>query len=312
MPRIHGNRGAASASLNFRSIFGEAVGLGGNLLGVVRVQLEGMKGLFSVRRTVLPLILAAFSVLAAMPAGGQSVDSLAKPTDYVSDYAKVLSPETVTKLDSLCAQLDHSAANSQIAIVTVQSLDGDDAADYANKLEDKWKMGKKGSDKGVLVLLAVGDHKYRIDVGYGLEGILNDAKLGDFGRGMIPYLRAGDYDSAVTSAVGQVANVIAADANVTLTNAPVPEAEPEPVVRHGSGIPKLIIILLVLLFFGGGSIFRMLLGYGLLSSLLGGGGRGGGWGGGSSGWGGGGGGGGGGFGGFGGGGFGGGGAGGSW
>ena len=264
---------------------------------------------------MLPLILAAFSVFIALPASGQSVDSLPKPTDYVNDYAHVLSPEAVAKLDSLCAQLDHSAANSQIAIVTVQTMNGDDAADYANQLEDKWKMGKKGSDKGVLVLLAVGDHKYRIDVGYGLEGILNDAKLGDFGRGMIPYLRAGDYDSAVTSAVGKVASVIAVDAGVTLENAPMPEAEPEPAVRHGSGIPKLIIILLVLLFFGGGSIFRMLLGYGLLSSLLGGGGRG--WGGGgSSGWGGGsfggGGGGGGGFGGFGGGGFGGGGAGGSW
>jgi len=286
-------------------------------LGAVRVQLEGMKGFFSVRRTVLPLILAAFSVLAGRAASGQSVDSLPKPTDYVSDYAHVLSPETVAKLDALCAQLDHSAANSQIAIVTVQTMNGDDAADYALKLEDKWKMGKKGSDKGVLVLLAVGDHKYRIDVGYGLEGILNDAKLGDYGRGMIPYLRAGDYDSAVTSAVGNVANVIATDAGVTLTNAPVLEAPPEPRVRRSSGIPKLIIILLVLLFFGGGSIFRMLLGYGLLSSLLGGGGRGGGWGGGSSGWGGGGfggggGGGGGGFGGFGGGSFGGGGAGGSW
>jgi uncharacterized protein len=228
----------------------------------------------------------------------------------------VLSADAVAKLDSLCAQLDHSAANSQIAIVTVQTMNGDDAADYANQLEDKWKIGKKGTDKGVLVLLAVGDHKYRIDVGYGLEGILNDAKIGDIGRGMIPYLRASDYDSAVTSAVGQVANVIAADANVTLTNEPVPAEEPAPREQHGAGFGKVIFLIILLLFFGGGSIFRMLLGYGLLSSLFGGG-RGG-WGGGGygSGFGGGGfsggGGGGGGFGGFGGGSFGGGGAGGSW
>jgi uncharacterized protein len=260
-------------------------------------------------------------VLPAFGAGAQSVDSLPKPTDYVSDNAHVLSADAVAKLDSLCAQLDHSAANSQIAIVTVQTMNGDDAADYANQLEDKWKIGKKGTDKGVLVLLAVGDHKYRIDVGYGLEGILNDAKIGDIGRGMIPYLRSSDYDSAVTSAVGQVANVIAADANVTLTNEPVlPAAEPAPQRQHGSGIGKVILILILLLLFGGGSIFRMLLGYGLLSSILGGGGRGnwggggfggGGFGGGGGGFGGGGGGGGG-FGGFGGGSFGGGGAGGSW
>jgi uncharacterized protein len=281
----------------------------GNLSPAARVQLEGMKGLLRERRTMLPLILAAFSVLVALPAGAQSVDSLAKPTDYVSDFAHVLSPEAVTQLDSICAQLDHSQANSQVAIVTVQTMNGDDAADYANRLEDKWKIGKKGSDKGVLVLLAVGDHKYRIDVGYGLEGILNDAKVGDIGREMVPYLKSGNYDSAVTLAVGQVAQVIATDAGVTLTNQPMPEAEPEPQEHSSPVLGKVILIIFLLIFFGGGSIFRMLLGYGLLSSIFGGGGRG--WGGGG-GYGGGGGGGGGGFGGFGGGGFGGGGAGGSW
>jgi uncharacterized protein len=271
-----------------------------------------MKGFWRAKTTVFRLLPAALSLVFAFPAHAQRVDSLPKPTDYVSDNAHVLSSDTIAQLDSVCAQLDHSQANSQIAIVTVQTMNGDDAADYANQLEDKWKIGKKGSDKGVLVLLAVGDHKYRIDVGYGLEGILNDAKVGDIGREMVPYLRSGDYDSAVTLAVGQVAQVIAADANVTLTNQPVPAAEPEPQERHSPVLGKVILLIILLIFFGGGSIFRMLLGYGLFSSIFGGGGRG--WGGGGFGGGGGGfgGGGGGGFGGFGGGGFGGGGAGGSW
>ncbi len=56
----------------------------------------------------------------------------------------MLSPEAIAQLDSLCAQLDHSKANAQMAMVTVHNLDGDDAADYANQLEDKWKIGKKG------------------------------------------------------------------------------------------------------------------------------------------------------------------------
>jgi uncharacterized protein len=271
-----------------------------------------MKGFWRAQSTIFRLLPAALFLIFAFCCQAQSVDSLPKPTDYVSDYAHVLSPESIAQLDSICAQLDHSQANSQIAVVTVQSLNGDDAADYANELEDKWKMGKKGSDKGVLVLLAVGDHKYRIDVGYGLEGILNDAKVGDIGREMVPYLRSGDYDSAVTLAVGQVAQVIATDAHVTLTNQPVPEAQPEPQQRSSPVLGKLILLVFLLLFFGGGSIFRLLLGYGLFSSIFGGGGRG--WGGGGYGGGGGfgGGGGGGGFGGFGGGGFGGGGAGGSW
>jgi uncharacterized protein len=248
-----------------------------------------------------------------LPLGAEQVKDLPKPTDYVSDVAHVLSPQAVTELDSLCSQLDHSKANSQIAIVTVRNLDGEDAADWANQLEDAWKIGKKGSDKGALVLLAVDDHKYRIDVAYGLEGILNDAKVGDIGRSMVPYLRARDYDSAVTLAVGQVAQVIAADAGVTLNGEPDQPAPQR--VRHGGGSAlPFILFILIFLFFGGFTVLRIL----LFLGLFGGGWRGGPWmgsgmgGGGWSGGGGGGGSGGGGFGGFGGGSFGGGGAGGDW
>ena len=271
-----------------------------------------MKGLFLPRSTATLLLSAAILLLFPLSSSAQSVDSLPKPTDYVSDFAHVLSPQAVTQIDSICSQLDHSQANSQIAVVTVGTLNGDDPADYANQLEDKWKIGKKGSDKGILILLAVNDHKYRIDVGYGLEGVLNDAKVGDVGREMVPYLRARDYDSAVTLAVGRVAQVIATDAGVTLQNEPAP---PPPVHRiaRGPSWGRIIIFILILAIFGGGSILRLLLGYELFSGTFGG--RGWGGGGGGSSWGGGGGGGGdsgGGFGGFGGGSFGGGGAGGSW
>lgn len=264
------------------------------------------------------LLFAAFFVLAAAPLWAESVASLpAKPADYVSDFAHVLSPETIAQLDNICNQLDHTKANAQMAIVTVKSLDGDDPADYADALESKWKMGKKGSDRGVLVLLAVEDHKYRIEDGYGLEGILNDAKIGDIGRSMVPYLRAGDYNNAMMLAVGQLAQDIAADAGVTLNlNGSMPEGQPVERQPHRSGLGNVILFLLILMFFGGFSIVRILLGAGLFFGGWGGrwGGPwiGGGMGGGGWGSGGGGGGGGGGFGGFGGGSFGGGGAGGSW
>jgi uncharacterized protein len=274
-----------------------------------------MKGSRRFQSIIFPLLLAAILPLFTISVFAENPDSLPTPTDYVSDFAHVLSSETVTQLDSICAQLDHSAANAQLAVVTIHNLNGDAASDYATKLYDKWKIGKKGSDKGVLVLLATDDHKYFIETGYGVEGILNDAKVGDIGRAMVPYLRAKDYDSAVTTAVGRLAEVIAADANVTLENQPAPPPAPERQERRG-GIPiGLIIFILFFLFAGGGSIFRMLLGYGLLSTLLGGGRDrwgGGGFGGGGFGGGNFGGGGGGGFGGFGGGSTGGGGAGGSW
>jgi len=277
---------------------------------VGHVQLDAMKAFQ--RITVSSLLICGLFSCAWL--GAEQVKDLPKPTDYVSDFAHVLSPQAVAELDSLCSQLDHSKANSQIAIVTVRNLDGDDAADWANQLEDAWKIGKKGSDKGVLVLLAVDDHKYRIDVAYGLEGILNDAKVGDIGREMVAYLRARDYDSAVTLAVGQVGQVIAADAGVTLSGEPDQPAPRQ--VRHQSGgsVLPFILFILIFLFFGGFTLLRILLFFG----LFGGGWRGGPWmgggmgGGGWSGGGGGGDSGGGGFGGFGGGSFGGGGAGGDW
>lgn len=274
-----------------------------------------MRGLRRARLTVIPPLLAALFTFLPIPSRAESVASLPQPTDYVSDFAHVLSPGAITRLDSICAQLDHSQANSQIAIVTVHDLNGDDAADYANQLEDHWKMGNKGDNKYAMVLLAVADHKYRIEVGYGLEGILPDGKTGDIGRDMVPDLKASDYDGAVTLAVGEIAQVIADDAKITLNqDQPVaPQSQP---ADQGSGIGKLILLILVLILFGGGSLLRMLFGASLFFGGWGRGGWGGGTGMGGGGFGGGGfgGGGGGGFGGFGGGGggFGGGGAGGSW
>lgn len=262
-------------------------------------------------------MLAALFLLPPLPGLlAESVSQLPKPTDYVNDFAHVLSADTVAKLDRICSELDHSQANAQVAVVTVRNLDGEDAAQWAGELEDKWHMGKKGSDRGLLVLLAVDDHKYRIDPAYGLEGILNDARVGDIGRSMVPDLRAKDYDGAILGAVGQLARVIADDAHVTLSDElpnppPVRQAQ-----RHGSGLIGLLPFLILFLMFGGFGVFRILFWLGLFQSALGGrryyggqgpfmgGGWGGGGGGGDSG--------GGGFGGFGGGDFGGGGAGGSW
>lgn len=272
-----------------------------------------MIGLRRARETVFRLVFAVVVFTVSIAASAQPVKTLPKPTDYVSDYAHVLSPGAVERIDSLCSQLDHSQANAQVAVVTVRTLDGEDSADYANELEDAWKMGRKGSDRGVLILLAVQDHKRRIDVGYGLEGILNDAKLGDIGREMVPLLRQNNFDGAVTLAVVDVAQVIAADAGVALNNQPV---APRPrAARHHGSFGPLIFILFLLIFFAGGPLLRLLLGYSLLTSGWRGGGFGGGpWmgGGGFGGGGGGDSGGGGGFGGFGGGSFGGGGAGGDW
>lgn len=277
----------------------------------------------------LRLILVATLLFTAALLRAERVEDLPKPTDYVSDYAHVLSPDAIARIDQLCKQLD-TQANAQVAVVTVNTIGDEDRDQYVNTLYHRMGIGKKGSDRGVLIFLSVKDHQRRIEVGYGLEGILNDAKVGDFGREMVPYLRQNDFDAAVMTAVKQVGQVIADDAKITLQNSaddwqlPPPQQQHQRRAHHGNPLGGFILLIILLVVFGGGWIFRLLFGWGLLSALFGGGrgwggggwgggswGSGGGWGGGGGGWGGGDGGGGG-FGGFGGGDSGGGGAGGTW
>ena len=266
-------------------------------------------------------VLLKIGVLIALVVVCVSAEPIASlhPTNYVNDFAGVLSPQTVAQLNDLCQQVDEKA-KAQIAVVTVKTLDGQEAFDYGVALYQAWGIGKKGSDRGVLILLATQDRKYYTNVGYGLEPILPDGKVGGFGREMVPFLRANDYDGAVKLITARIASVIAQDAGVTLTGIEEPPVPRGPPSQSAPQIPSwLALVLLVVFILIISSVLRAGGGSGCLSGLLtgmllGGGGRGGYGGGyGGGGWGGGGfGGGGGGFGGFGGGSTGGGGAGGSW
>jgi len=261
-------------------------------------------------RLLVAVVLFAFA--SVLPA--EKVEDLPKPTDYVSDLAHVLSPGAVARIDRIARQLDRPPANAQIAVVTVQTMEGDDTNDYATRVFERFQIGKKGSDRGVLIFFAIDDRKRFIITGYGVEGILPDGKVGDIGRSVVPFLRQRDYDDAAISEVKQVADVIAADANVSLDDEPGP-APSRRVPHRGFPLGGVVFLLIILLFFGGFRFLAFLFGWNLLTGGYRGGpwiGGGGGWGGGGGGGWGGGGGGDGGFGGFGGGQTGGGGAGGDW
>ena len=218
-------------------------------------------------------LLASSTLLLA-----ERVQDLPAPTNYVSDFAGVLSAQTQQSLDALCAQVDRQA-NAQIAVVTIKTLDGEPIENFTTALEEKWKVGPKGSDRGILVILATNDRKYRIEPGYGLEGILPDGKVGNIGRAMVPYLKQGNYDAAVTLAVTQIAQVIAADAGVTLNSAPL-RGPPRPQVHQLSGLQLLmllglfLIVIFVLSRLGGSGLLGFLIGTFLGGGWGGGGGRG--------------------------------------
>ena len=100
-------------------------------------------------------------------ASAEPVSSL-KPTDCVNDFAGVLSPATTTQLKEMCRQV-LDKAQASVVVVTIKSTDGEDIFNYSVDLYQKWGIGQKGKDRGVLILLAVQDRKYYINVGYGLE-----------------------------------------------------------------------------------------------------------------------------------------------
>jgi uncharacterized protein len=258
-------------------------------------------------RGVITRIAIVIAVLATACANAEPISQL-HPTNYVNDFAHVLSPQTEGELNGLAQQVDEKA-KAQIAIVTINSLDGQDIDNYAVNLFKQWGIGGKSTNHGVLILIAVKDHRYRTEVGYGLEPILPDGKVGGFWREVVPLLKQGDYDEAIKQNTVRVASVIADDAGVQLTGTSsdsterIPRGQPSQRPSLGGLIVFIFVVIVILATPLRGLLFWWL--------LLGGGGRPGGWGGGGFG-GGGFGGGGGGFGGFGGGSSGGGGASGSW
>src|ERR1019366_1087184 len=96
-----------------------------------------------------------------------------KPEGYVSDFAHIVDPASRAQLEAYCAVVEQSTG-AQMALVTLPSLEGEPIEDVANTIFRAWGVGKKGSNEGIMMLLAVGDHRSRLEVGYGLEPLLPD------------------------------------------------------------------------------------------------------------------------------------------
>ena len=251
------------------------------------------------------------AALIVLPALGLDTSKL-KPTGYVNDFANVLDASSKQTLEAYCANLER-VTGVQMAIVLVPTIDDEPVEDVANRLFREWGIGKKGKDEGILLLLAIKEHKSRAEIGYGIEPIINDGAAGGILRQIRPILQQGNYGGALLAAVEQMGTTIAQSKGVELGGR-------EPVGRRVRAAPAPSIpfpLILLGLFFllwllgrggsGGGTGFLTGM---LLGNMMGR--RGGGWGGGGFGGYDGGGGGGGGFGGFGGGDSGGGGASGGW
>ena len=135
---------------------------------------------------------------------------------YAQDYANVLSRETKSKINRLSTELQ-SRTKAQIAVVTIPSLEGEAIEEYSLELFRKWGIGDRKLNNGILILVAVAENKSRIEVGYGLEGALPDAKTGRIQDEFLrPGIMVGDYNAALINSYMAVLQEVAKEYSLQL------------------------------------------------------------------------------------------------
>lgn len=127
---------------------------------------------------------------------------------YVNDYADIISDATEQQINQELQQFEASTT-IEVVVATVPSLNGDDVAPFANTLFREWGIGKKETNNGVLLLIAPHERKLRIEVGYGLEGVLTDLQSGFIIDNIItPEFKANNYDSGIMNGVDAILQVV--------------------------------------------------------------------------------------------------------
>ena len=188
---------------------------------------------------------------------------------YVQDYAKVLSADDRRRLLNIGQELD-SKTTAQLAVVTVNTLDGQPIEDYALSILRQWGIGSKEKNNGALIVVAVQDRRSRIEVGYGLEGLLTDGLTGRIqDQAMLPYFRKGNYAAGIVNGYAVTAALIAKEAGVQLAalnseQSTVPRQTSSEAQEYPSWLKLLLgagIVLLLIIdnLFLGGVITQMLL-----------------------------------------------------
>ena len=194
--------------------------------------------------------LFSFSLIALLLFGAAAAQDVSFPnyTGYVNDFANVIDIQTRQKIESVCTELEKTTG-AELAVVTVKTVSPLDSKTYSVKLFEKWGIGKKavpagrqGKDNGILFLLAVEDRRVEIEVGYGLEGIVNDAQAGQIlDENVIPFLKKNQSPEAMLAGATALANRIEKGYTEEKTGKKEEQGK-------GSLLPYVLIIIVLILF----------------------------------------------------------------
>ena len=172
---------------------------------------------FSFHRKIYPILLLVFTLIFFI--FSKQLQALEVPTlrGRINDYAGMLSPVTTQNLEVVLTEFE-TTDSTQIVVLTIPSLEGESLEEYSIRVAETWEIGQKGHDNGAILLIAKADRQLRIEVGYGLEGRLTDATAGRIIRTIIvPELKAGRYDQAVTNGVAAMIQVVKGEFEATDT-----------------------------------------------------------------------------------------------
>jgi uncharacterized protein len=190
-------------------------------------------------------IAAGFIVVSLLCTNVFSQD-FPEPRGYLNDFAQVVEAGAAAQIEALGRELEDKTG-AQLAVVTIKSLGDEDDFDYAHRLFEKWGIGKKGKDNGVLLFLALGERKrVRIVTGYGIEGIMPDITAGRIlDNYVIPKLRQRDYSGGLLAGTQAIAGLIAADAGVQITGTVRPNLARRSSRQEGFSAGWLIILFIL-------------------------------------------------------------------
>jgi uncharacterized protein len=153
----------------------------------------------------LACLFVAFLAPGISPASAQE---LPKPAGHVNDFAGILDEPTRAALDQRLREVE-AKTSSEIAVATIKSLDGMSIEEYANRLFKEWGVGQEKTDNGVLIVVAPNEREMRIEVGYGLEGVLPDGLAGEIrDEQFLPAFRNDDYAGGIRDGVGRIADIV--------------------------------------------------------------------------------------------------------
>ena len=194
---------------------------------------------FTILSVLFLLATSAFAVVPPIPD---------MPSHHVVDLANIITDDIENSLNRYLKDLEQKTT-TQVVVLTIQSLEGESIDDFSiTTAHDRWRIGQKGKDNGVLLVVALKDRKYRFEIGYGLEGTLPDSLVGSIGRTYLaPYFKQGEYSKGIAAATLATINEIASSQGVHITGMPQVQGHRQQPSGEQGGHARTIFTFLILI-----------------------------------------------------------------